>query len=54
MHEFPLPSLGPKLEAIRDDVVNGKGFHLIQGMSASAEDWPGWLSCPRTYENFYR
>ena len=29
--DFPLPSLGPKLEAIRNDVVNGKGFHLIEG-----------------------
>ena len=29
--DFPLPTLGPKLEALRDNVVNGKGFHLIQG-----------------------
>jgi hypothetical protein len=28
--DVPLPTLGPKLEAIRDEVVLGKGFHLLR------------------------
>lgn len=28
--DFPLPTLGAKLRAIRDEVVLGKGFHLIR------------------------
>ncbi len=28
--DFPLPTLGPKLREIRDEVVLGKGFHLIK------------------------
>ena len=30
--EFPLPSLGPKLESFRDEVVLGRGFYLIKGL----------------------
>ena len=29
--DFPLPTLGPRLEAIRDAVVFGRGFHLLRG-----------------------
>jgi len=29
---FPLPTLGPTLERIQDDVVNGRGFVLIRGV----------------------
>ena len=28
--DFPLPTLGPKLEAVRDEVILGKGFHLLR------------------------
>ena len=30
--EFPLPNLGPKLDAIRKDVSFGRGFSLIKGV----------------------
>jgi hypothetical protein len=30
--DFPLPTLGPVLERLRDDVVNGRGFVLLRGM----------------------
>lgn len=30
--DFPLPTLGPYLESIRDQVVTGRGFALIRGM----------------------
>ena len=30
--DFPLPTLGPKLESIRDDVVHGRGFGLLRGL----------------------
>ncbi|KAK9857232.1 hypothetical protein WJX84_004664 [Apatococcus fuscideae] len=30
--DFPLPTFGPKLEALREEVVNGRGFYLIQGL----------------------
>ena len=28
--QFPLPSLGKKLQAFREDVVRGRGFFLIR------------------------
>ena len=28
--DFPLPTLGPKLEAIRENVRIGRGFQLIR------------------------
>lgn len=35
-----LPTLGPKLVAVRDDVVAGKGFALLRGFpTAEAPDW---------------
>jgi hypothetical protein len=35
-HDFPLPTLGPKLKArVRDEVLNGRGF-LLTGPSRSA------------------
>lgn len=30
--DFPLPSLGPYLEAVRDEVVAGRGFALVRGV----------------------
>jgi len=30
--EFPLPTLGPKLDAMRKEVSFGKGFLLVKGM----------------------
>lgn len=29
---FPLPNLGPKLDAIRQDLHHGKGFGVIRGL----------------------
>lgn len=29
---FPLPKLGPKLDAIRRDLHDGKGFGLVRGL----------------------
>lgn len=31
-HEFVLPTLGPVLDRINDDLINGHGFHLIRGL----------------------
>jgi hypothetical protein len=32
-HDFPLPTLGPKLKArVRDEVLNGRGFLLMRGL----------------------
>ena len=30
--DFPLPSLGPALERLRDEVLNGRGFVLLRGV----------------------
>ena len=30
--EFPLPNLGPKLKALCNEVINGRGFHLMRGL----------------------
>ncbi|KAI1428220.1 hypothetical protein F5Y12DRAFT_45457 [Xylaria sp. FL1777] len=30
---FHLPNLGPKLRMLRDDIYNGKGFHVIRGLN---------------------
>ncbi len=30
--DFPLPSLGPKLLALRDELVGGRGFALLRGL----------------------
>jgi hypothetical protein len=30
--DFPLPTLGPYLESVRDEVVSGRGFALIRGV----------------------
>jgi hypothetical protein len=29
--DFPLPTLGPKLEQFRDSVAFGRGFYLLRG-----------------------
>ncbi len=29
--QFPLPTLGPELVRVRDEVILGKGFHVIKG-----------------------
>jgi hypothetical protein len=36
--DFPLPGLGPVLERLRDEVLNGRGFVLIRGLPV--EDQP--------------
>lgn len=36
--DFPLPTLGPTLEGLRDEVVNGRGFVRLRGMPV--EDRP--------------
>ena len=36
--DFPLPTLGPALEQLRDEVLNGRGFVLLRGMPV--EDRP--------------
>ena len=30
--DFPLPNLGPRLAAIRDELLNGRGFSLVRGL----------------------
>jgi hypothetical protein len=30
--DFPLPNLGPRLAAIRDELLNGRGFSLVKGV----------------------
>ena len=30
--DFPLPTLGPRIEKIRDEVMNGRGFALMRGL----------------------
>ena len=36
--DFPLSALGAVLERVRDDIVNGKGFAILSGLSASDYD----------------
>ena len=31
--DFPLPSLGPVLHGVRDEIVAGRGFAIVQGLS---------------------
>lgn len=31
-HDFPLPVLGARLVALRDELDNGRGFHLLRGL----------------------
>ncbi len=33
--DFPLPTLGPTLERLREEVLNGRGFVLIRGLPVS-------------------
>ena len=35
--DFPLPTLAPKLAAMCDDVLNGRGFALMRGLPV--QDW---------------
>jgi hypothetical protein len=30
--DFPLPTVGPKLDQVRDEILNGRGFILIRGL----------------------
>ena len=30
--DFPLPNLGPRLAAIRDEWLHGRGFSLVKGL----------------------
>ena len=34
--DFPLPALGPVLDRLRDEVLNGRGFVLLRGMPVDA------------------
>lgn len=42
-NDFPLPTLGPVLQSLRDEIVDGKGFAIVQGLSTA--DYS--LRCPR-------
>ena len=33
--EFPLPTLGPVLDRLRDEILNGRGFVLLRGLPVS-------------------
>lgn len=35
-NDFPLPTLGPALLELRDEIVNGKGFAVVKGLSSSS------------------
>ena len=35
---FPLPSLGPRLLALRDEIIDGRGFVLVRGLDIKG--WP--------------
>ena len=35
---FPLPTVGPRLEALRDEVLRGRGFELVKGLPLA--EWP--------------
>jgi hypothetical protein len=35
--DFPLPTLGPKLDALRRDVLDGRGFVLIRGLPVAGK-----------------
>lgn len=36
--DFPLPSLGPRLRALRDEILDGRGFVQLRGLPV--DDWP--------------
>ena len=36
-HDFPLPSFGPRIQSLLEDVLYGRGFALIRGLPV--EDW---------------
>lgn len=36
MATFPLPTLGPRLEQIRDDVYEGRGFAILRGLDVDS------------------
>jgi len=36
--EFPLPTLGPVLDGLRHDVLNGRGFVLLRGLPVESHD----------------
>lgn len=36
--DFVLPALGPKLHALRDEIIDGRGFVLLRGLDI--EGWP--------------
>ena len=35
--DFPLPTLGPKLAALREEVINGRGFVLVRGLPVAGK-----------------
>jgi hypothetical protein len=36
--DFPLPTLGPVLDGLREEVLNGRGFVLLRGLPVAAHD----------------
>ncbi len=45
--DIDLPTLGPRLEAIGDDIINGRGLALIRGVPAARYTRLGWGSRSR-------
>lgn len=45
--DFALPQLGPRLAAIRQEVLKGRGFALLRGLPVA--DWPEALSAAAFY-----
>ena len=35
--DFPLPTLGPKLDALREEIINGRGFVLLRGLPVAGK-----------------
>src|SRR5207302_133044 len=43
--DFPLPTLGPVLDRLRAEVVNGRGFALLRGMPVEDRQLDGGAQC---------
>ena len=44
---FPLPSLAPRLRALRDELVLGRGVYLFRGLPV--QRWDRWETCAAFY-----
>ena len=44
---FPLPSLAPRLRALRDELVLGRGVYLFRGLPVRR--WDRWETCAAFY-----